>query len=138
MVEALLNLAWLVIAIATICVFRGVWRKRKATTLLEWVALGTFLFLLFPVISLTDDLHPELVLAEASTSKKHFLISSARGPATQSHASGPAGSHPAVFWSCRCPVPMPEFTQPVDLTAFAIPSAPPRLTSGRSPPSVSL
>jgi hypothetical protein len=136
--ETLLNLAWFVIAIAAICVFRGVWRKRKATALHEWVALGTFLFLLFPVISLTDDLHPELILAEASTSKKHLLLSSARGPATQSHASGPAGSHLAVFWSCRCPVLMPEFTPIVDLKAGAMTSAPSRLTSGRSPPPVSL
>ena len=134
MVEALLNLAWLLIAIATICVFRGRWRKHKATTLSEWVALGTFLFLLFPVISLTDDLHPELVLAEASTCRKHFLLSSARGPALQRHTSGPTGSHFAVFWSSRCPVPLTEFAPLINLNAHASSSAPPRLASGRSPP----
>jgi hypothetical protein len=136
--EALLNLAWLVIAIATVCIFRGVWRKRKATTLLEWVALGTFLFLLFPVISLTDDLHPELVLAEGATSRKHFLLTSARGPASQSHAAGPGGSHPAVIWSRQFPVPMAEFAPFFDPGARTAPSAPPRLASGRSPPHDSL
>ncbi len=138
MVEALLNLAWLVIAIVAICVFRAIWRKRTATTLSEWVALGTFLFLLFPVISLTDDLHPELILAEASTSKKHYLLSSARGPSSQSRASGPAASHPAISWKWHSANPLTEFAPITFLNTLASPSAPPRLTSGRSPPFASL
>jgi hypothetical protein len=138
MVEALLNLAWLVIAVAAVCVFRAVWRKRKATTLLEWVALGTFLFLLFPVISLTDDLHPELQLAEASTSKRHLLLASARGPAAPQHFSGVAGAHSAIFCSLRCPVPMLGSVVLIDLNANVLPLALPRHTSGRSPPAASL
>jgi hypothetical protein len=137
-VEALLNLAWLVIAVAAVCVFRAVWRKRKAATLLEWVALGTFLFLLFPVISLTDDLHPELQLAEASTSKRHLILASARGPAAPHHVSGPAGVHSAVFYSPRLPVPMRGSAIFVDLNADVLPLALPRFTSGRSPPTASL
>ncbi|HEV3219182.1 MAG TPA: hypothetical protein VGZ48_05390 [Candidatus Acidoferrales bacterium] len=134
MVEALLNLAWLVIAIGAICVFRAVWRKHKATTLLEWVALGTFLFLLFPVISLTDDLHPELEIAEAATSTKHFLLLTAHGAAAQHHAPHPAGSHPAVLGTGQNPIPLAEFAPVVNLNVRVRSSAPPRLASGRAPP----
>jgi hypothetical protein len=138
MVEALLNLAWLVIAIGAICIFRAVWRKHKTTTLLEWVALGTFLFLLFPVISLTDDLHPDLEIAEAATSTKHFLILSAHGAAAQRHASHPAGSLPAVLGSGQSPVLLAEFAPVVNLEIRIRSSAPPRFASGRAPPPLPL
>src|SRR5579864_4424322 len=81
--ELLLNLSWLVIAVTAVFVLRGNWRQRKGPPLREWIALATFLFLLFPVISLSDDLHPEIALAEAATGKKHFQILRAHGPDSQ-------------------------------------------------------
>jgi len=71
--ELLLNLVWLIIALGSVSLWRVWWRRGDAPSKREWVALATFLFLLFPVISLTDDLHEELAVAECATGTKHFL-----------------------------------------------------------------
>jgi hypothetical protein len=68
--EALLNLVWFLIAVGAVC---ACWR-RTAPSVRDWIALGTFLFLLFPVISLTDDLHDELMAVECATGSKHSLV----------------------------------------------------------------
>ena len=74
--ELLLNLVWLVIATLAV----GAWCKRRPTdggepqgqTRRGWIALACALVLLFFVISLTDDLHAEVVVVEdAAASKRH-------------------------------------------------------------------
>src|SRR5579863_9517469 len=106
--ELLLNLVWLVIALAAIFLLRGNSRCRKGPSLREWIALATFLFLLFPVISLTDDLHPEIALAEAATGKKHFQLLRAHGPDSQPQSFHSVGKHPAVISNRSNPLIAPS------------------------------
>lgn len=135
--ETLLNLLWLVIACATVCLWRGVWRRNITPSMREWLAFATLLFLLFPVISLTDDLHEELAVAECATGTKHFL-SAAHGVASQHHTSrhvsAPSAVLPSQFW----PGLMPKSARLIRLDARVEASAPGTGLSGRSPPFVSL
>jgi hypothetical protein len=136
--ELLLNLAWVVISLVAIFLLRGDWRKRKSPPLREWIALGTFLFVLFPVISLTDDLHPEIALAEAATGKKHFQLLRAHGPAAQPQSSHVPGTHAFIFRNRACPAAEQQFAGIFELNASNAISARTKVTSGRSPPSILL
>jgi len=136
--ELLLNLAWFIIALVAICLVRGDWRRRKGPRLHEWVALATFLFLLFPVISLTDDLHPEIALAEAATGKKHFHLISGHGQDSQHQPSHTFQRYAAPFGNQTYCAPGASSTVLIERTApFAL-SDSTRVTSDRSPPSKSL
>src|ERR1700733_8156181 len=75
MTELALNLAWAIIAATSYALLfrrlgnRGAWRARGVSRVQCIVALTCFLAILFPVISLTDDLHEMQATAEeASTS----------------------------------------------------------------------
>ncbi len=92
-----LNLLWLLLAMASV----AIWRRQRSRSLrrqqlLGWrglIAIGCVLVLLFPVISITDDLHAEQAMIEDSNPVKRTL----RGWGT-SHASSNLGklSHPAL------------------------------------------
>jgi hypothetical protein len=73
--ETILNLLWLSIALAAIGVWRFRWlpsRHHSRTRLCrEAIALLCALALLFPAISLTDDLHPESVAVDAGWGKRN-------------------------------------------------------------------
>src|SRR5581483_3815893 len=66
--ELLLNLAWLLVTvICSVALLRRVLRTRNSVPL--WVmitAVVCVMVLLFPVISMTDDLHAEVFTAEES------------------------------------------------------------------------
>jgi hypothetical protein len=136
--ELLLNLAWVLISLVAIFLLRGDWRKRKSPPLREWIALATFLFVLFPVISLTDDLHPEIALAEAATGKKHFQLLCAHGPDSRPQSSHAPGVHAVVVPSVSRPAPELQLAGIFELNASAAISAPTKNPSGRSPPSILL
>jgi hypothetical protein len=136
--ELLLNLAWLVIALLAICLLRGNWRRRKGPPLHKWVALATFLFLLFPVISLTDDLHPEIALAEAATGKRNFHLLSAHGSDSQSHPSHSPDETAIAVRNQSFHVRVATFSLLIETNVSKTSSAPAKETSGRSPPSVLL
>lgn len=75
MLETTLNLVWFSIAVAGIWLWRSRWSARCAGDEPRvgqgWMALAVIIFLLFPVISLTDDLHPgPAYLADNSASKR--------------------------------------------------------------------
>lgn len=93
--ETVLNLVWLGVTLATLWLWRFRWtgarRKPGHDVRLEAVAMICILALLFPVISLTDDLHPEVVPVEASSSKRSLCLlaaPSAHGN-SQAHTSSP-------------------------------------------------
>ncbi|HXN65611.1 MAG TPA: hypothetical protein VN862_09770 [Candidatus Acidoferrales bacterium] len=72
--ETVLNLIWLVLALAMFCVWRYRWGASQHNGTHKWtaaIALSCALALLFPVISLTDDLHPETVAIDGSTGKRN-------------------------------------------------------------------
>ena len=70
MTETILNLIWLVITLAGVWLWRFRWhasrRDKRGRVTMELVAVVCVLALLFPVISLTDDLHPEIMVADAA------------------------------------------------------------------------
>lgn len=86
--EVILNLIWTALAVAAVIHF-SLRRPRRLEprsvgNLPCALALGCALILLFPVISVTDDLHPDAVAVDASAGKR----ASFRLPARQAHRSG--------------------------------------------------
>ena len=86
--ETILNLVWLGVTVAVLWLWHFRWkgarRKPGHDVRLEAVAMICILALLFPVISLTDDLHPEVIPVEASASKRSLSLLAAQ------HARGNA------------------------------------------------
>ena len=82
--ETFLNLVWLAVTVAAIWLWRFRWtvsrRNQKHSTRMEAAAMVCFLALLFPVISLTDDLHPETVAVDASSGKRNACLIAASAP----------------------------------------------------------
>ncbi|MFZ3332020.1 MAG: hypothetical protein WA197_15400 [Candidatus Acidiferrales bacterium] len=74
--ELFLNIFWFAIAIAGVILWRTRWtredRIRRHARWREWTAFVCSMVLLFFVVSLTDDLHAELMLIEeCSGSRRH-------------------------------------------------------------------
>ena len=94
--ETVLNLIWLIVTVAALWLWRFRWlvsrRKPRACVLLEVVAMGCVLALLFPVISLTDDLHPEILAVDASSGKRSTCLLVA-GATQTPHGTPISGSH---------------------------------------------
>ena len=76
--ETVLNLIWLGITLVAIWLWRFRWipsrRDQRRDSRLEAVAMVCILALLFPVISLTDDLHPEVVPVDSISSKRQHCL----------------------------------------------------------------
>ena len=144
MVELLLNVLWLLVALAAIGYCWGRWSGAESEADLhggcfrKWVALACALVLLFFVISLTDDLHPELATLEDSSRSKRVWL----GCANLHGAGNPAktvANHPSAILpdlpslaSARafiCLLPAEVFPR---ARAFLRP------TPGRAPPSLPL
>jgi hypothetical protein len=76
--ESFLNFLWVAIAVGAFCFWRTRWlherRDHGREPLREWTAFACALVLLFFAVSLTDDLHSELVIFdECSTCRRHSL-----------------------------------------------------------------
>ncbi len=94
--ELLLNILWMLIALGGVAVWRARWvrqsRSHRHEPWREWTAFACALVLLFFVVSLTDDLHAELIVIEEScTSRRHVnCLSAAHDSQQPDHfASGP-------------------------------------------------
>jgi hypothetical protein len=76
--ETLLNLVWLAVTVAAIWLWRFRWATSRSnpshSTRMEAAAMVCFLALLFPVISLTDDLHPETAVVDAASGKRNACL----------------------------------------------------------------
>ncbi len=99
--ETFLNLIWLVIALGAGAVWRYQWLPKRlaprSRALPEFVALICALALLFPSISLSDDLHPVIVAVDAASGKRNGSAILARA-SQPSHAAPKAAAHtPAVL-----------------------------------------
>jgi hypothetical protein len=62
---------------------------------MEAIAMVCFLSLLFPVISLTDDLHPEIVAVDAASGKRNACLIAACAPQMRAPTLS-LGTHLAV------------------------------------------
>ncbi|HYL69212.1 MAG TPA: hypothetical protein VEX69_08595 [Candidatus Limnocylindria bacterium] len=74
--ELFLNCLWVVIAVVIVGLWRMRWtrehRAERREPLREWTAVACALVLLFFAVSLTDDLHAEVMLSDdCFTSRRH-------------------------------------------------------------------
>jgi|SRR5271156_485117 len=74
--EIFLNLLWVVIALALLGVWRVCWavqlREREHACWRQWTAVACALIFLFFTVSLTDDLHSDLLIfEECSAGRRH-------------------------------------------------------------------
>lgn len=95
--ETILNLIWLAVTLAGVWVWRFRWfpsrGNQRERIFPEAVATLCLIALLFPVISLTDDLHPEIMIAECASAKRNLSLMIAGG--RQAHDSAPTRHTPA-------------------------------------------
>ena len=80
--ELAFNLAWLGIAAAALCLLATTYRARpRAAMLRDSLLVLCALLLLFPSISLTDDLHSGFSLLEESSLQARSAATQVEGPA---------------------------------------------------------
>ena len=91
--ETILNLVWLGVTLAALWMWRFRWAASRQDShrnvRQETIAIVCLLALLFPVISLTDDLHPDIVPADTVSSKRmHCLLvaHAVHGGSAKSHS----------------------------------------------------
>jgi hypothetical protein len=101
MMELILNLGWLLLAVAC---YQFWWpRQRRSGARMrgcfrELLALGCALIVLFPIISVTDDLHAEQAVMEDSSAR----VSKLRGNV---HSAASARQHFSTLRTVRPPGP---------------------------------
>jgi hypothetical protein len=97
--ETFLNLVWLAVALAATVLWQFRWARSQRHSCysrrMEMAAMVCFLALLFPVISLTDDLHPETAVVDAASGKRNACLIAASASHVRSATITP-GSHIAV------------------------------------------
>jgi hypothetical protein len=139
--ETILNLIWLAVTLMALWLWRFRWTgARRApghNVRLEAVAMICILALLFPVISLTDDLHPEVIPVDATSSKRALCLAAAQ----HAHGSSRArisSSHPFVFAVFRDPLAQAElgFAGYISHSPLLDPLPNRSVPSERAPPSL--
>ena len=137
--ETILNLVWLAVTVAAVWLWRFRWspsRTKPGHSLrMQSAAMLCFVALLFPVISLTDDLHPETAVVDAASGKRNacqIAASAAHVRAVTLHS----GMHSALGSIARSLAAvnfsLAEISIPVQL---GDPSSFASSSPGRSPPS---
>jgi hypothetical protein len=137
-VETFLNSIWLLVAIFAVGIWRYRWLPSRGAAryraLPEFVALVCALALLFPSVSLTDDLHPDIVAVDAASGKRNSSLLLARAPHAN-HAAPKIAVHAVAVLPHNAPLTAIGATKLVISTkniGLAIPRSGHR---GRSPPS---
>ena len=135
--ETFLNSIWLVVALAAVAVWRYRWLPNRlapgSQTLPKFVALICALELLFPSISLTDDLHPQIVAVDAASGKRHgsrLLASASHGGPTAPKAA----THVAAVLAHGAPLTSIGISRLVFFDESFHPAAIRPDRQGRSPP----
>jgi hypothetical protein len=136
--ELFLNILWVLIAVAGVGVWRVRWQRqsriRRPEAWREWTAVACVLVVLFFAVSLTDDLHAELVfLEDCSTSRRYTNCLDCVHSSPQRHTlpagvgfaivSRPASAHTFSFES---------LTPAVVVSVYATPEQ--NCRYGRAPP----
>jgi len=140
--ELFLNLLWMLIAVGLLGAWRTRWvhqqHRAPRHSLQEWSALSIALVLLFFAVSMTDDMHSEIVaLEECSTSKRELVCSPG------AHALPQSGTElHTPFWVITPSVPifgpstpMRKFDPDAPVRSSILPS---NHSSGRAPPVASV
>jgi hypothetical protein len=99
--ELVLNILWLLLALGGVALWRTRWthqpRTRRHAPWREWTAIACALVLLFFVVSLTDDLHAELIVLEDSTNCRRHVNCLSPAHASQQPDHFPMGPGVAVI-----------------------------------------
>jgi hypothetical protein len=140
--ELFLNLLWVAIAVLAFGIWRTRWLRERPENrrnpLREWTAFACALVLLFFAVSLTDDLHSELViLEECAGSPRHSLIVSGYHDWSL-HRTFANFSSPAEQPIISPLDPWKRFESFVLVEEFSSSSVDLGIRTGRSPPNVSL
>jgi hypothetical protein len=140
--ELFLNLLWMLIAVGLLGAWRTRWVHQRSRaprhSLQEWSALSIALVLLFFAVSMTDDMHSEIVaLEECSTSKRELVCS----PGAHSLPQSGTALH-TVSWVIAPSVPffgplsaIRKFDLAVQVRSSILPS---NHSSSRAPPVASV
>jgi hypothetical protein len=130
--ELLLNLAWLLLALPAYWLWRASRNApaQRFTSLQCLLALGCALFILFPVISATDDLCAMRNEIEESPAGKRC---SCPAPSDR-HACGKSPCQPALASSTLPPELNAVDGQPVPAPQFVLSTAPAMVPGSRAPP----
>jgi hypothetical protein len=109
--ETILNLIWLAVTLAGLYVWRFRWfpsrGNQRERIFPEAVATLCLIALLFPVISLTDDLHPEIMIAECVSAKGSLSLIIAGGR----HAHDSITTHHTHTQTALMTVPLTRMDQ---------------------------
>jgi hypothetical protein len=99
--ESFLNILWLVIALSAMFTWRMHWvrqeHSRQRNPVQEWTALLCGLVLLFFAVSLTDDLHSEIVLFDECAGGRRYSLVCSSVHGTPHGAKTPAVSGDAIL-----------------------------------------
>jgi len=125
--EVLLNLVWLLIAVGLVGTWRLRWvhqrRRNSAFRVHEWSAVALTLVLLFFAVSMSDDMHAEIVALEECSANRRDQVYLC---AAHHSAISPAMSHDAG-WLVAASTPSID----ADSWTFAIRLANPLSSSDR-------
>lgn len=132
--ELFLNILWFVIATLGLCVWRVRWahQQREHPPWRQGTAFASALVLLFFTVSLTDDLHSELVYFEECTAnRRHTACLACPHHVPQNRVAGSSYAALVVPNSLRFPSPIGSITPTSESwqDVFRV-----GLPSGRSPP----
>jgi hypothetical protein len=136
--ELFLNIVWMLMSIALLWTWRTHWvhqRRRTARhSLQEWSAVSVALVLLFFAVSMSDDMHSEIVaLEECSANKRDQVYLAAAQPLPQTgtalHVSNWAVAPHVPRIGSTSPLHNVELTQQVFTSS--LPSHP---STSRAPP----
>ncbi len=135
--EVLLNSFWLLVAIGAFLCWqtesgKGARLRREHSSRYRFMALSVVLILLFPVISVTDDLHADQTPMEDSSRSVMKARSLTRGCLSAARSPLPAAvTH--VYSSAAAPQLVVSTVVPIETSLHSL--APVSAHDGRSPPS---
>jgi hypothetical protein len=139
--ESFLNLLWVAIALGALGVWRLCWVRQHGDAirrpLLEWTAFGCALVLLFFAVSLTDDLHFELLLLDECSTGRHANLCACPHH-TQDNANGAGRPDAAILAQAASNVALREIALVVPVVPSGSVVFESDLASGRAPPVSSL
>jgi len=128
--ELLLNLAWMLLAVPAWWLWRGRRSARKFGSLQCLLALGCALFILFPIVSATDDLRAMRAEIEESPASKRSIRQSSNDKASAWKSQNP----PALVGIVSDLLVVRVAWQPVLTSSSSVPPAPAAERAARAPP----
>ena len=135
MMELLLNLAWLLLALPAVWLWRNTRRSRAGRDSGSWqclLALACALVVLFPVISATDDLRAMRTEMEESPASKRNLRQAAQDKG--SPWNGGMQSQPAVTVASISMTPGADHAELMVFQSVTLIAPPSIHHAGRAPP----